>query len=130
MVHSGAMEILASHWLSALATACSLLALAVVASRTPSAHAKRCNQITLDNIKKWETECELMRATQERWTAEFNGIADRCNDDLERAETKRRRSAASESRNRPAPVEGDPWQGMSRDEIVTAGRRARMGRTQ
>ena len=124
------MEILASHGLSVLALACSLLALVIVGRRTPSAHAQNSLKLAKTLASKWEEEVAIFSATRERWTAEFNGIAERCDETLDRAESKRRRVAASESRagNRNgAPATAEPWAGMTREQIIDAGRRQMRG---
>jgi len=121
------MEFIASHGLSVLALACSLLALVVVGRQTPSAHAKNALRIATDIQIKFAQEIDIFAATRERWTQEFAGIAERCDETLDRTESKRRRIAASESRAGGGAPNGDPWTGMTREQIITTARRARGG---
>lgn len=118
--------------LSLLALACSCLAVVVTARRTPSAIAQMALKTAEDTLRRWQEECQLFEATRTRWSEEFAGLVDRCDETLERTESKRRRIAADTSRGarkngRPQGESADPWSGMSREEIVTAGRRLRSG---
>ena len=119
--------ILWSFALSLLATGCSLLAAVFCARRTPTATGRKALQTALACETALAREIELMHATRERWSSEFAGIAERCDETLDRAESKRRRIAASESKakgsNGQAHPGGDPWEGMSRTQIIDAGRR-------
>jgi hypothetical protein len=114
--------------LAMLALACSLAAVAISGRRTPSAVAQAALKETKETRTRWETECALFAATRDRWTQEFDGIAQRCDELLDRTESKRRRIAATASReNAATPANGDPWAGMSREEIITTARRQRVG---
>lgn len=123
-----------SFALSLLALACSALAVVVTVRRTPSAIAQAALKTAEDTLRRWHEECQLFEATRARWSEEFAGIVDRCEETLDRTESKRRRIAANSSRenqNNRAGAGGnggDPWAGMSRDEIVAAGRRLLSGR--
>jgi len=112
---------------SVLALACSALAVIVIGRRNPTAMAKSTLKLAQDLQSTWASECALFEATRERWSAEFSGIAERCDESLDRAESKRRRVAATESRANPPSGGGDPFAGMSRQQIVDAGRRMARG---
>lgn len=121
-----------SFALSLLALVCSGLAAVFTARRTPTAAALAAQKLAEDTARQWREECKLFEATRTRWSEEFQGIADRCDETFERTESKRRRIAASESRGRngapPVQVENaDPWAGMTREEIVSTGRRLLRG---
>jgi len=118
-----------SFALSVLALACSVLAYVVAARKTPSAFAEQAKRIAAEALAKWDTEAKLFEATRERWTQEFAGIADRCDETMERTESKRRRIAASESRGNGAAAQpdADPWSGMTRAQIIDTARAARRG---
>jgi hypothetical protein len=120
--------------LSLLALACSAFAVAVAHLKSPSeravkvmrgceAQAKLHLDAALDLEKKWASECALFSATRESWAVEFSGIAERCEETLDRAESKRRRIAATESR-RPNGG-GEPE--MTREQIIEAARRRTLG---
>ncbi len=115
--------------LSLAALACSGFALVVTARRTPSAFAEQTKRIACEAVGKWETEAKLFEATRERWSSEFAGIAERCEETLDRAESKRRRVAATESRGNGNPQQpnADPFAGMTREQIIDAGRRTLRG---
>ena len=118
-------------WLSALsllALAVSAVALVISSRKAPSQHAVALQKTAAEVVSKWTAECALMEATRDRWTGEFAGIADRCDEILDRTESKRRRIAASSSRNPDGngavqTPDGPPWAGMTRSEIIDAGRR-------
>ena len=116
-------------WLSALsllALAVSAVALVISSRKAPSQHAVALQKTAAEVVSKWTAECALMEATRDRWTGEFAGIADRCDEILDRTESKRRRIAATESRTGNGAAQqpdGEPWAGMSRNEIIDAGRR-------
>jgi hypothetical protein len=114
-------------WLSVAALAGSVVAGVMVASRQPTALAKRTEKLTQEVVAKWRSECELFEATRARWTEEFAGIAERCDETLERAESKRRRVAANASRQPQAESGGPPWEGMSREQIIENARRGTLG---
>lgn len=117
-----------SFGLSLVALACSALALLAAGRRTPSAFAKTAQKTAEDVVAKWTTEAQLFEATRERWAAEFSGIAERCEETLDRAESKRRRVAATESRtNAAAGNGGDPYAGMTREQIIDSARRRSLG---
>lgn len=98
-----------------LALACSGLSLWITVRRSPTAVAREL-------LAKWETEAALVSATRERWTAEFAGIAERCDEILDRAESKRRRVAAVESRRQPEAAEE-----MTREQVIETARRRTLG---
>jgi len=120
-----------SPWMSLAALACSALALWLIQRTSAPASTGRGIKQVQHMISAWEGERDLLHATRERWTQEFNGIAERCDETLDRAESKRRRYAAAESRERGqangAPAGADPWEGMSRQQIIDAGRRMQRG---
>lgn len=120
-----------SFALSLLALGCSVAAVVLNGRRTPSAFAQQAQKIAQEAMGKWQTEAKLFEATRDRWTAEFQGIAERCDEILDRTESKRRRIAASTSRangGSSPQAEADPFAGRTREEIIDAGRRMVRGR--
>lgn len=112
-----------SFALSLLALACSGMAILLAASRTPSGLARTALKEAQGLHARWVDECKLFEATRDRWSQEFAGIADRCDETLERAESKRRRVAATESRNSQAPHP----QELTREQVIEAARRRMLG---
>jgi len=119
-----------SFALSLLALACSAAAVVLAGRTAPSAFAKKCQNIAAEAVGQWKTEVALFEATRERWGAEFAAIADRCDELLDRTESKRRRFAAAESKQNaahPANEQVDPYAGLDRNGIIDLARRRRMG---
>lgn len=112
--------------LSALALACSVLSAVYSYSKTPREFAKRCLDEAASIRKAWESDVALFTAQRDSWLLEFQGLAERCDESLDRSESKRRRVAASESR-RDAHAQQAP---MTREQIIEAARRGQLGGTQ
>ncbi len=121
--------------LSVLALACSAFALALAWLKSPPARAvavmntaREQASIHLSAAKelesKWQAEVALFTAQRSAWAVEFAGIADRCDETLERAESKRRRVAATESRRSNG---AQPQEEMTREQIIEAARRRTLG---
>lgn len=113
-----------SFALSVLALACSVLSLRLVYLKAPTVRAKSLHDDARALAARWETEVNLFEATRERWSAEFSGIAERCDEMLDRTESKRRRVAATESRQNASL---QPAAEMTRDDIINAARRRTLG---
>jgi hypothetical protein len=109
--------------LSVLALACSIVAVLLARTRSDSATAKQALKQAAEMTAAWGNECALFSATRERWQQEFAGIAERCDETLDRAESKRRRIAASDSRQPPPPAT------QTRAEVIEAARQRAFGRT-
>lgn len=100
------------------ALACSVLALAIAARKTPSASARLAFKSVCEVEARYASEVELFKAERTRWQGEFAGIAERCEEILDRAESKRKRVAAQNSRN----LAPEPSQPQTRAEIIEAAR--------
>lgn len=113
-----------SFALSLLALACSVLAIRAQYLKSPSVLARQLLEQSQELEKRFQSECALFTATRDSWALEFAAIAERCDESLERAESKRRRVAASDSRRsavNPEPVE------MTREQIIETARRRTLG---
>lgn len=111
--------------LSLLALACSVVLLVRFERESDSAVAKKALESCRELVQKRDAEADLFTAQREAWMLEFAALAERCDEALERAESKRRRIAASESRNRHAQPE-QPEQ-MTREQIIEYARRRTLG---
>jgi len=119
-----------SSALSLLALACSGLAVVVSSRRSPSGLVQQSAKLAQETVTAWGQERQLFEATRERWSQEFSGIADRCDELLDRTESKRRRVAATESRSggqAPQPANAAWWDGQPRDAVLAQARRMRGG---
>lgn len=110
-----------------LALACSVAAVRLSALRTPSAEVKRALDEAAQIRQRWKSDADLFEARVEAWQVEFAGLAERCDESLDRAESKRRRAAASASRQ--APNGAQPESEMSREQIIELARRRTLGVT-
>ncbi|GAH15812.1 unnamed protein product, partial [marine sediment metagenome] len=123
--HGPVAEILWSFALPLVALACAGFSVVRSLNASPSAFAKRCLSESVAMTKARESEVALFSAQREAWMVEFSSIADRCDETLERAESKRRRVAGQESKARaaapPEPAE------MTREQIVDHYRRQARG---
>lgn len=109
--------------LATLALACSAFLWTKIIDLRPSELAKQALKQASGLESKWNAEVALFTAQREAWMIEFASIADRCDETLDRAESKRRRVAATESRAQAtaAPAE------MTREQIIDAARRRTLG---
>lgn len=112
-----------SFALSLLALACSGLSAIYTGARTPSKFAERALAESVGQGKAREAEIALFTAQREAWHLEFQAIADRCDETLDRAESKRRRVAATQSRAQA----GQPEAPQTREQIIDAARRRTLG---
>lgn len=117
-----------SFALSLLALACAGFCALRTVAQTPSAFAKRCLEESVGMNKTREAEIALFTAQRESWLIEFNSIADRCDETLERAEAKRRRVAGQESKANRSAAAAAPAE-MSRSDLVDHYRRQARGMT-
>lgn len=109
--------------LSLVALACSAGAFVVAGRRTPSAYARAAQKTADDTVARWESETKLFEATRERWASEFAGIAERCDELLDRTESKRRRIAATESRANAGAGAGEAApEGGTREQVIESAR--------
>lgn len=118
---------IANSWsiaFSVLALACSALCLWRITRTDPTALARSLVKQATEIAARWEEERALFAATREGWTQEFHRISEGCDEVLDRAESKRRRAAASASR-----ANGDPgaMQEVTREQILSAARRRMLG---
>lgn len=118
---------------SVLALACSLAVLVLHRQSSPSTRAERHLETAVSAAQshlkaaerleeRWATEVALFTAARASWAVEFSGIAERCDETLDRAESKRRRVAAATSRDN-----GHPPQEMTREQIIAAARARTLG---
>jgi adenine-specific DNA methylase len=95
--------------------------------RSPSNEVKKSLSEAEQTRARWESDVALFSAQREQWQVEFAALAERCDESLERAESKRRRVAAQASRN--APNGQTQEQEMSREQIIELARRRTLGVT-
>lgn len=117
---------------SVLALACSSLALALAYVKSPSHRAvailRGCEEQAKAHLaaarqleSRWQSEVNLFSATRDSWSQEFSAIGERCEELLDRTESKRRRFAAAESRQNAATAVAEPVP-QTREDILAATR--------
>lgn len=94
--------------------------------RSDSSLAKRLYDEAVALGKQRDSEVALFTAQREAWMLEFQAIADRCDESLDRAETKRRRVAATESRQQAQQAQNTGAE-MTREQVIEAARRRTLG---